>query len=79
MTSNDPDAIRADIERTQAELSEDVDALVDKVSPSRVKERQTEKVRGAVGNAREKVFGAADDVKDRASGAADEVRDRASG
>ena len=40
--STDPEQIREDIERTRAELSSDVDALTDKVSPSQVVHRQTE-------------------------------------
>ena len=46
--STDPDQIREDIERTRAELSSDVDALTDKVSPAQVAQRQADKVRSAV-------------------------------
>ncbi len=38
--SDSPEAIRADIERTRAELGLDVDALADKVNPSKVVDRQ---------------------------------------
>ena len=34
-TSQDPDEIRAEIERTRAELSDNVDALADTVTPAR--------------------------------------------
>lgn len=71
MTTNDPDQIRADIERTRADLSDNVDALTEKVSPSRIAERQTEKVKGAFSDAKEKVFGVAEDAKDRVMGAKD--------
>ncbi len=46
--SDSPDQIRADIERTRGELGSDVDALADKVSPSKIVERQVDKVRGAL-------------------------------
>lgn len=75
MTSNDPDQIRADIERTRADLSQNVDALGDKMSPGQIAHRQGEKVKDAVTGVKEKVFGAADDastsVGDRASGLSD--------
>ncbi|GAA4429777.1 DUF3618 domain-containing protein [Georgenia halophila] len=67
MTTNDPDQIRADIERTRAELSDDVDALGEKSSPSRMAERQTEKVKDAATGAKERVFGAAEDAKENLS------------
>ena len=41
--STDPDQIRDDIERTRAELSSDVDALTDKVSPTQAAQRQAER------------------------------------
>jgi hypothetical protein len=66
-TTNDPDEIRREIERTRAELSDDVDALAEKVNPRRAAERQADKVRGAVTNAKERVFGAAEDAKEAAS------------
>jgi len=39
-TSNDPDEIRADIERTRATLSNDVDDLAESVKPKSVAQRQ---------------------------------------
>src|SRR3712207_2122474 len=70
---SDPDQIREDIERTRRELGTDVDALAEKVSPSSIAHRQTEKVKGAVGGAvnsvKERVMGVADDVKSAGSSA----------
>ena len=43
--SDSPDAIRADIEQTRRELGSDVDALADKVSPSKMMDRQADKVK----------------------------------
>jgi gas vesicle protein len=60
--SDSPDQIRADIERTRRELGGDVDALADKVTPSKIVERQTDKIKGAFGSVRDRVMGAADDA-----------------
>jgi gas vesicle protein len=71
--TDSPDAIRADIERTRRELGSDVDALADKVSPSKAVHRQAEKVRGAVGSVRERIMGTADDAGSAAGAAASDV------
>lgn len=67
--TDSPDQIRADIERTRRELGGDVDALADKVTPSKIVHRQTDKVRGAFGSLRDRVMGAADDADSSLSGA----------
>ena len=41
--SENPDAIRADIEATRARLGTNVDAVADKVTPSHIVQRQTDK------------------------------------
>ena len=56
--STDPDQIRDDIERTRAELSSDVDALTDKVSPTQAAQRQAERVRSAAPGVKDRVMGA---------------------
>jgi hypothetical protein len=62
--SENPDVIRADIEATRARLGTNVDAVADKVTPSHIVQRQTdrvkENVKEAVFGAKEKVMGAAD-------------------
>lgn len=58
--SDDPDQIRRDIERTQAHLSTDVDALTEKVTPSRIVERRVGRARAAAGRLRERVMGSDD-------------------
>lgn len=68
--SDSPEAIRADIEQTRRELGGDVDALADKVSPAKIVERQTDKVKGAFGSLRDRVMGTADDVGSSLSDAA---------
>jgi ElaB/YqjD/DUF883 family membrane-anchored ribosome-binding protein len=60
-SSNDPDEIRRNIERTRAELSGDVDALTEKVTPSRVVSRRVDKVRSSVSSLRDRVMGPASD------------------
>ena len=73
--SDSPDAIRADIEQTRRELGTDVDALADKVSPAKIMDRQTGKVKHAFGSLRDRVMGAADDAGSRVSDAGDGISD----
>ena len=63
---SDPDEIRDDIERTRAELGQDVDALADKVTPSKIAERQTRKMRRTLTSVKDRVMGVASDVGDSA-------------
>lgn len=79
MTTNDPDRIRSDIERTREELGEDVDALADKVTPSKVVHRQTSRVRSAVRSARDRVMGVGDDMATNISEAGHTAVDKAKG
>ncbi|MBT2249119.1 DUF3618 domain-containing protein, partial [Arthrobacter sp. BHU FT2] len=58
--SENPDAIRADIEATRARLGTNVDAVADKVTPSNIVHRQTDKLKDTVTGVKEKVMGAAD-------------------
>ena len=62
--SENPDVIRADIEATRARLGTNVDAVADKVTPSHIVQRQSdrvkENVKDAVFGVKEKVMGAAD-------------------
>lgn len=74
--TNEADKIRAEIDRTRNEVGHDVDALAEKVTPSKAASRQADKVRDKVGNIRESVMGSADDgpgMKDRASDWADQT------
>lgn len=90
-TSNDPDEIRADIERTRAELSANVDTLTDTANPKHIASRQVDKVKGAAVGIKEKIMGSPDDpsdsgsigdakgaLQDRASDAKGALQDRAS-
>lgn len=66
--------IRDELERTRRELGSDVDALADKVTPSKIAHRQTNKMKRAVGSVRERVMGAADDAESAVSDVADEAK-----
>jgi Protein of unknown function (DUF3618) len=85
-TSNDPDEIRADIERTRAALSDDVDDLAESVKPKNVAGRQVGKVKEAASNIKDRVMGSEDDdysgsavgtVGDKTSSTKDAVADKA--
>lgn len=60
--SQDPDEIRARIERTRQNLSSDVNALADEVNPRTMLRRKTQSVRRPMVRAKEKVFGTASDA-----------------
>ncbi len=75
MTSSDPDQLRRDIERTQHNLSTDVDMLAEKVTPGRVVHRKVNRARRAMTNAKDRVMGTA---TDSASTATDRIGDTAS-
>jgi cell division septum initiation protein DivIVA len=85
MTS-DPDQIRGNIEQTQANLSADVDALTDKVSPPRIVERRVQQTRTAVTSLKDRIMGSTSEhtsnltgtVSDSASSARDTVAAKAS-
>ena len=63
--SDNPDAIRSDIEATRARLGTNVDAVADKVTPSNIVHRQTDKVKDAVTGVKERIMGAADSTTTR--------------
>lgn len=69
---SNPDEIRRDIERTRAELSENVNALGDSTSPSNITRGQVDKVKEGAANLKERVFGAPQDPHD--GGVAGDVR-----
>lgn len=76
MSTNDPDQIRADIERTREELSHDVDTLGDKVNPSHAARRQADRVRSRVSEMKDRVMGTAHDTAGSAQGTAHDLADR---
>src|SRR6478672_5678961 len=62
--SNDPEQIRREIEHTRSELSDNVNALGDKVNPGSIAKRQVGRVRGAATSVKEAVMGSASDAAD---------------
>ena len=56
--SNDPEQIRREIERTRSELSDNVNALGDKVNPGSIAKRQVGRVRGAAVSVKDAVLAA---------------------
>ncbi|GAB3918547.1 hypothetical protein GCM10011575_34190 [Microlunatus endophyticus] len=77
--SNDPEEIRADIERTRARLSDDVDTLADEASPKRIAQRQTNKARRALSGAKDRIMGTASDVSDTARDRVNSAGDQLAG
>src|SRR6188472_1324218 len=73
--SNDPEQIRREIERTRTELSDNVNALGDKVNPGSIAKRQASRVRGAATSVKDAVMGSAADAAEGAGSAAGDVRD----
>ncbi|MEY9952344.1 DUF3618 domain-containing protein [Leifsonia sp. EB34] len=59
--TDDPDVIRAEIENTRRSLSGDVDALADKVTPSKIADRQKRKVKGAFHSFTQRIMGSDDE------------------
>ncbi len=74
MTS-DPDQIRGNIELTQQNLSADVDALTEKVSPPRIVERRVQRTRSAMTSFKDRIMGG---TSERTSNLSDTVGSSAS-
>ena len=71
--STDPDQIRSEIEQTQRELSADVDALTEKLSPQRMVERRVRRTRSVMTNMKDKIMGSTSDAYQTAGPAASGV------
>ncbi len=74
-TTNDPDEIRAEIERTRAALSNDVDTLTETANPKNIAKRQVDSAKDAVVGLKDRVFGS--DAADAVRGSAGSVKDAA--
>jgi hypothetical protein len=74
--SSDPDQLRREIERTQLALSTDVDALTEKVTPSRIAQRRVDRVRGTARGWKDRVMGS-EPVANGRHGSGPSVSDRA--
>ena len=73
--SNDPEQIRREIERTRSDLSDNVNALGDKVNPGSIAKRQVSRVRGAATSVKDAVLGTASDAADTGQQLAGNVGD----
>lgn len=76
--STDPDVIRADIERTRARLSSDVNSLTNEANPKTIVGRRVDRARTAVGSVKEKVMGTSSNSTSSASSATDTLGNAAS-
>jgi hypothetical protein len=77
--STDPEQLRNEIEQTRTDLSNDVDALGDKVSPTHIARRQTDRVRRSFSSVKDKVMGTSETAAHSTTGAAASVADSARG
>ena len=73
MTTQTPEEIRRDIERTRYELATDVDTLHEKVSPSAIASRRTQATKNRLGSIRDRVMGSAHGVSSSASSTGSDV------
>jgi gas vesicle protein len=73
--STNPEEIRRDIERTRAELSENVNALGDSAKPSNIVREQVDQVKEGVHSFKERIFGS--DTNPYDHGAVGAVEDKA--
>src|SRR6476646_2277296 len=76
--TNDPEQIRRNIERTRTDLSDNVNALGDKVNPGSIAKRQVGRVRGAAVSVKDAVLGSASDAADTGQRVAGSVGDAVS-
>ncbi len=75
---SNPDQIRAEIEATRADLSDNVNQLGDKVSPSQIAKRQTARLRGGAMTVKNHIMGASDSARSSASDALSQAGDMVS-
>jgi hypothetical protein len=67
MTTTNPDQLRREIEETQRGLSSDVNALTEKVTPSRIVQRRVGRARRAITGMKTAVMGTTSDTTSAAS------------
>lgn len=75
--SSEPEDIRTDIERTREDLSRDVDALSEKVSPASATRRQVERMRHRMSSITGRVMGSAEESRQSAGAALGSAREGA--
>jgi gas vesicle protein len=67
--AQDPEQLERDIEETRRNLGQNVDALADKVSPTRAVERRVEGAKSWVSNTKDKIMGSGSDERPYGTGA----------
>jgi ElaB/YqjD/DUF883 family membrane-anchored ribosome-binding protein len=72
----EPDLLRREIETTRADMDRTLAELEDRVSPSRIRERQTERVRSRWEGIRTSVMGSADDLREHGTDVAHQAQGR---
>lgn len=81
-STSDPDQIRQEIEGTRRDLSANVNALTEKVTPSRVIGRRVERARNTMTTMKDRIMGSAESATSRVgsatSGVTSDVADRVS-
>jgi hypothetical protein len=70
----EPDQLRREIAATRTDMDRTLAELEDRVSPTRIKERQTAKVRSRWSDVKTSVMGSADDAQDRGAALADQAQ-----
>ena len=73
MTTQTPEEIRRDIERTRYELANDVDTLHEKVSPSAIAQRRTQATKNRLSSIKDRVMGSTQGVTSSASSTGSDV------
>lgn len=73
--AEDPEQLKRNIEQTRRNVGRDVDALTEKVSPSRVVGRRVDWARGGAHRLKERVMGPSESMSDAAGSAMSSVRD----
>lgn len=69
MSSNSPEEIQEDIERTRQDLRENVDALQEKVSIKGAASRSADRVKESVSSMKDTIMGSADSAKESVASA----------
>ena len=77
MSTQSPEQIRLEIERTRAELATDVDTLHEKVSPSAIASRRTQAAKSRLSTAKDKVMGSSHGATSSASSTGHDIADGA--
>jgi chromosome segregation ATPase len=78
VTTSETEQIRRQIEGTRRELSANVNALTEKVSPSRAVERRIDRARGSLINLKDRIMGTAHDFSVTTGSSAGGVTERVS-